>query len=434
MKSLTPPTPAHPKKNPLRWQVFTLMIVTTIGHYICIALPPSLEKYFHSDDYGLSHTQTSTFSSITMFPAIICAMLGGALSDKFGIAKCRFYFIVMATIGQLVVTLSCWLRSYPLMITGRILYGTFSEGYQVSSGALVVKYFKNAELFLSMAALTSVGRIATSFTYWSTPKLMNSFVASTTIPQSITIIMCLSIICMIVGCICALIVWMMDHKTMKKSLETEQSGDSVNDHGVFVCKHFGFSYWILVLFVIPFTYAVTWGWSYLAPKYLQSRFGLSDSKAGNIMSIVPLVPAFLGPLIAYLVDCKGMREPWMLVGAFALVIAHFGFYFVKQNGYLVFIIILSIGFSIAPAIVWSSFGLIVDVKYMGAAMGVAGSINAVGLFAVPVIAGKLVDMAGDDVVEYKKYQSAEMLWISCSMVALLSTIVWCYWLTKMKKL
>ena len=74
----------------------------------------------------------------------------------------------------------------------------------------------------------------------------------------------------------------------------------------------------------------------------------------------------------------------------------------------------------------------IDEKYNGKAMGIAVGINSAALFVSPIIAGKLVDLAGSDVDDHIKYQNAEIMWIVCGMINLLGTFGWCWLLSKKK--
>eukprot|EP01084_Bolivina_argentea_P170764 295899_1 len=79
------------------------------------------------------------------------------------------------------------------MIIGRICYGIFSKGYQVSTRSLITKYFQNAELFLAMSLTICTGRLATSLAYWIFPLLMSRLRHQMNLntSQSITVIMML---------------------------------------------------------------------------------------------------------------------------------------------------------------------------------------------------------------------------------------------------
>eukprot|EP01084_Bolivina_argentea_P250264 419246_1 len=441
-----------------RWTVLVLLFITSIGHYICVQLPSSLETYFLKKEYGLNHTQTTTFFSIVFIPSIVFTVICGVLADRYGFARCCLYFYIITSIGQFIVLLGCWFKYYPLMLIGRIIYGSCSEGYQVAATSIITKYFKNAEIFVAMSLQITIGRIAASMTYWITPILMKQLTNSFNSHVSITIIMTIGFICMVIGILAAFLIFRTDNKPITNEIsenmdiqihnnnlpsDTIASSDSdiIKSQNTMDCEYesnecyniyifqglneFGLTYWILSVLIIPFNYIVTWGFSALGPKYLETRFDLDKHDSGYYIAIVSLLPAVLGPFIAYIVDLKGKRANWLLFGSIVLLFAHISFYVADANcgdnmQYFVPIMLVSIGYSITPSIVWSCFGFIVNNKFLGQAIGIAAGLLSAGMAITPIIIGKLVDLNLQSMQH--KYQIAEIIWIICSIIALFSTI------------
>ena len=69
-------------------------------------------------------------------------------------------------------------------------------------------------------------------------------------------------------------------------------------------------------------YLITMGWLVGAPQYLSTRFGFDDQNAGNYAALISILPAFLSPFIAHIVDVKGKRAYWLIAGSRLLLIGH----------------------------------------------------------------------------------------------------------------
>ena len=415
-------------KNPHRWLIVFLVVLTSIGHYFCNQLPSSLEKFFQdksSTGYQYNKRQTATLYSITFYPAAISSIIGGLVCDKYGIARSRVYFYLIATIGQLVVSIGCLFRYYEIMLIGRFIYGITSEAYQVSCMALITKYFVNAELFFGWTCCVSIGRITTSTAYKISPILMVTFqsILNNDIHDSITGIMFAGSIVMIIGVVASIVVLVIDNSyyndNPKESNKEPSSSKSIVYDQVFAgLTEFSSTYWILVLLVIPSMYLVTKGWLVLAPQYLSTRFGFDAQKAGDYAATVALLPALFGPIFAYFVDLKGNRAYWLISAGVILTIGQIMFCIASTTELCkISTFILSIGYSIPPSVVWPCIRFVVEKQeYIGKAVGIGVGMVALGLAIIPPFIGCLVDL--DD----GYYENAEIVWISIVSLGLFSTI------------
>ena len=61
--------------------------------------------------------------------------------------------------------------------------------------------------------------------------------------------------------------------------------------------------------------------------------------------------------------------------------------------------ILGVAFSLVPAAMWPSVAKIVDVKRIGTAYGLMFSIQNIGLWAFPILIGKVLDRSNPGVAE-----------------------------------
>ena len=81
---------------------------------------------------------------------------------------CLLVFSSLIALGQLVLTLGIWLKSWPVMYLGTIIVSLGGENFNVANCALLANWFRGGELAfafgvsLSMAKLGSVLNDVTS--------------------------------------------------------------------------------------------------------------------------------------------------------------------------------------------------------------------------------------------------------------------------------
>jgi MFS family permease len=106
----------------------------------------------------------------------------------------------------------------------------------------------------------------------------------------------------------------------------------------------------------------------------------------------------------------------MIIGSLLLVPAHLllGLTFLHP---VVSFIILGISFSLVPAALWPAVPILVKEKFLGTAFGLIAWIQMIGLFVFPWLAGKIVDLSGDD------YTNMELMFASLGFFGVLFSIL-----------
>ena len=100
---------------------------------------------------------------------------------------------------------------------------------------------------------------------------------------------------------------------------------------------------------------------------------------------------FFAPRFGWPVDRWGKRATAMIYGSIFLVAVHLLLGLTPLTPY-VSMVLLGVAFSLVPAAMWPSVPLLVDEKRLGTAYGLMTSIQNLGLFAFPIIAGKILDV------------------------------------------
>jgi MFS family permease len=153
-----------------------------------------------------------------------------------------------------------------------------------------------------------------------------------------------------------------------------------------------------------------------APRFLQTKFGLSAAMGGQYTSYIMAASMIFTPLLGLLVDKIGHRGKIMIIGSLLLVPAHLllGLTFLHP---VFSFIILGISFSLVPAALWPAVPILVKEKFLGTAFGLIAWIQMIGLFVFPWLAGKIVDLSGDD------YTNMELMFASLGFFGVLFSIL-----------
>ena len=137
---------------------------------------------------------------------------------------------------------------------------------------------------------------------------------------------------------------------------------------------------------------------------------------GQYTSYIMVASMIFTPLLGLLVDKIGHRGKIMIIGSLLLVPAHLllGLTFLHP---VVSFIILGISFSLVPAALWPAVPILVKEKFLGTAFGLIAWIQMIGLFVFPWLAGKIVDLSGDD------YTNMELMFASLGFFGVLFSIL-----------
>ena len=127
-----------------------------------------------------------------------------------------------------------------------------------------------------------------------------------------------------------------------------------------------------------------------APDFFFHKFGLSTEASGDIASLLPYGTVLFTPLFGWFVDKRGKSATLMIYGSLLLIMVHLLFALTHFN-VIVLMFLLGISFSLVPAAMWPSVAKIVPEHRIGTAYGAMFSMQNLGLFAVPILAGYILD-------------------------------------------
>jgi len=112
----------------------------------------------------------------------------------------------------------------------------------------------------------------------------------------------------------------------------------------------------------------------------------------------------------------------MIYGALALLIVHLTFTFTMIPPYLP-MILLGVAFSLVPAAMWPSMVKLVDENEIGSAYGLMYSIQNLGLWGIPILAGYILDATNPGNPETLDYTTTMIMFIGLSLLGLVFALM-----------
>lgn len=97
--------------------------------------------------------------SVYSLPNVILPIVGGFLIFKFGYRVMFLVFGFAVLLGQLIFSIGCSVKSIPLMLGGRIIFGLGGESLNTTQYAIIVEWFAANQVAFALGICLSVARI-----------------------------------------------------------------------------------------------------------------------------------------------------------------------------------------------------------------------------------------------------------------------------------
>lgn len=373
--SLLTPPPAT-----LRWTVLVLASVAMFGNYYAYdsiaPLADNLERLL-----GYSDTQLGTLNAIYSFPNIIMVLIGGIIVDRLGARLATLLFTAICLVGTIVTALS---PSFPIMATGRLLFGLGAESMIVAVTTLLGQWFAGRQLGFAFGINLSIARAgsygADMSTTWARPLYEQGWQQPLWLAAGITAL-----------ALAAAAAYFLVDKIAGRRYAVPRP--SKTDKFVWSdLLKFDRSYWYVVGLCVTF-YSVIFPFrSTFAIKYFQHAHGLSLQEAGTMNGHVFLAAIVATPLFGLMVDRIGRRSWFMALGTL-LLFAVFPILAWSQANLWISTVLIGIAFSLVPAVLWPSVAYLVPAGRLGTAYGLMTMLQNIGLTLANLGAGWLNDRA-----------------------------------------
>jgi len=270
------------------------------------------------------------------------------------------------------------------MILGRFLFGLGAETSIVVINKILVKWFKGKELAFAFAVNLAIARLGTAAALIFSPILIET-------NTGWTLALWVGALMMGLGFLVFIIYMLYD----KKFTPSETKGSLLDADERFkfsdIVDLFKNRAFISISLLCVTFYSAVFPFQAFCPDFLHNKFSLSLKMSGMLSSLIIWGTIVFTPIFGKFVDKRGKRATLMFYGSAMLFIAHLILSLTYITPYLAMFII-GIGFSLVPAAMWPAVARIVEEKRLGTAYGLMTSIQNIGLFAFPIIAGKITDV------------------------------------------
>lgn len=393
----------------IRWGMLLLVsLVMAANYYFYDALTPI--KSVLSEHLGFSSTDYGIVQGFYAFPNtfLLMAILGGIILDRIGIRITGTVFVTFMMIGAWLTLygasdvynnggpghkfISSFLKQFSpsvkMMALGMLFFGLGAETSIVVFNKILVKWFKGREIALAFAINLGIARFGTALAIKLGPRFAE---------KDWLMPIWFGVLLLSITFLAFLIYLVNDYRLDRQIKDDNPHMDETEKFRITdvtnLLKIKSFIY--IALLCVTF-YAAFFPFLKYAPDFFLNKFGVSPKTSGDITFWLPIGTVLFTPIFGWLVDKRGRAASLMILGSIILIAVHLIFAFTKFNPYPL-CILLGIAFSLVPAAMWPSVARIVSENRLGTAYGIMFSLQNLGLFAIPILAGRILDITNKDI-------------------------------------
>jgi MFS family permease len=394
----------------LRWWVLVLAAIAVSSSYYEDDVIGPIADLLHRQR-GFSQSQLGMLNGVISIPNVALALINGLLIDRYGPARVA---LGSAAVGVLGAALTAVGNPYEIMVAGRFIFGISEGAIFIALIAGLAQWFPRSGIALAAALYLSLARVGSyavdTSTAWARPLYERGWQPPLWLGAGVTL----------AGLAAAALYYRLDRQRRSAA----QSGAAVAAERVIWrdLLKFDMSYWYIlglhVLFAAVFfpfrtTYAI---------EYFQHAKGLTLSEAGVANSWVFFAAIFATPFFGLLADRLGHRALMLALGTLLLPLTFVVLGLTHLNLW-VSTVMMGISFSLVPAVIWPATTLIVEPRRLGTALGLITLIQALGMAASNLAAGRLADAAGAGAQNPGGYTVMLWFFFLLSLVALASAVL-----------
>ena len=392
-----------------RWTV--LIIVATammMGYFVNDVMSPLetlLEMPRSQGGLGWTPSDYGFFSGAGSFINVFLLMLffSGLILDKMGIRFTGVLACSLMVIGTMIklvaITHEYDMIHIPLFdidMPGTVAraslgFAIFGVGYEMTGitvSKAMVRWFTGHELALAMGIQLAMARLGTAAALSISAPIARHFKLSTPLLVSLAFL--------IIGLLAFLVFCLMDKRldgtsrtsnTCTTSITSEASEEfRLADIGI-TLRNPGF--WLITLYCVLFYSAVS-PFLKFSTKLMVMKYSVDADIAGFFSSIAPFGTILMTPLFGFVNDRYGKGVTLVITGALMLTAVHFGFSLPMHSSTIAIalMVILSIGYSMAPAALWPCVPKIIPLKCLGTAYSMIFFIQNFGRAIIPMCVGR----------------------------------------------
>jgi len=398
-----------------RWTALVLASLSIFGayyfNYALSSIKPMLESVlgWNSEDFG---TYTSAYAWFIVF--LFMLIISGFILDKLGIRKTGLGATVVMFIGT---ALNYWAVSHQfpegsvvhiplignmktqvlLSSLGFAIFGVGTEATGITISKAVVRWFKGKEMALAMGMQMAIARLGTALALAISIPLAQKF--------TVTAPILFALIVMLIGVLSFISFSVMDIRLDKSEGVKTQEVSTEDEFKItdikYIVSNLGF--WYIAILCVLF-YSAVFPFLFYANDLMINKYNVDPSLAGTITMLLPFGTILLTPVFGGIYDKFGKGATIMIIGSLILIVVHGVLSIPSLNFWWIataMVIILGVGFSLVPSAMWPSVPKIIPEKQLGTAYAVIFWIQNIGLWAIPLLLGFVLNATNPDVAPNK---------------------------------
>jgi MFS family permease len=357
-------------KENYRWVILGTVYLSILAFTLIFqSIPPILP--FILSDLHLTYAQSGLLMSLFALPGIFVSLLGGFLSDRYGMRPLGTGCFLLMIGGTLLVGLGINLQILGL---GRIIAGIGGLTLSVFLPKLLSQWFKERELGLAMGIFNTGVPLGSVICFGLFGKMGDLW--GWRVPILLTGIY------LLITFILFLILYRLPPS---QDIEEDKPLNIYKS-----LKEMGWPIWWVGFSWLWFNAAFTSFATFAPNLFLQKDYTIEQS--GFLIGIPLLGSLLFSAPIGYLVDRFKHQEWFIGMGAIALAILALFFNF--SSSFLLLVILMGIFSAMIPAPIYSLPPEILKSENVGLGFGVISTCSSIGLFAAPYLVGKATDLTG----------------------------------------
>ncbi|XP_035258929.1 major facilitator superfamily domain-containing protein 1 isoform X1 [Anguilla rostrata] len=391
-----------------RFLVLFFNCLLTFGSYFCFDIPSVLQDQFQGnltclnstvtnatvecvEGLGMTPQEYNLLYAIYAWTNALVVIMAGFLIDKLGNRFGVFLFSFLTVLGSTIFALGSHFKGtkylLPLMLTGRLLFGSGNGSLTIVQNRITAFWFKGKELALAFGLTLAFSRLGSVLNFFLTQRFEAQFGMQWTLWGG-------TLLC-VMGFVSAVVVSSLDKVGMKQlgldgAIQAESRKVRVQD-----LRQLSLRYWLLVL-TIMFFYNGIFPFIADASKFIQDKYsGYSQKEAAYIAGAVYDSSLVLSATVGILIDYVGRRGVFAL-GCAVLTLPVFALLAFTYVPPLVSTVWLGVTYSFAASSMWPSIPLIVPQATLGTAMGLATSVQMIGIGLSNLIVGQILGTTSSD--------------------------------------
>jgi len=353
-----------------RWVILGIVYLSILAFTLIFqTIPPILP--FIISELHLSYAQSGLLMGLFALPGLFISLLGGFLSDRYGMKPLGAGCFLLMIGGTLLLALG---KDLHILWLGRIVAGTGAFTLSVFLPKLISQWFKERELGLAMGVYNTGVPLGSVICFslfgkmgslwgWRVPVLL------TAAYLFITSVLFLSFYQL---------------PAYRETQDQKPSGMIKSLKGM------GRPIWWV---------AFSWLWfnagfisfATFAPD-LFLLHGYTIEQSGLLIGVPLLGSLFLSAPTGYLVDRFGRQEWLIAIGGIALSFLTFFFNF--SSSFLLLVALMGVFSALIPSPIYSLPPEILRQENVGLGFGVISTCSSIGLFVAPYLVGKAKDLTG----------------------------------------